>query len=240
MSKISEMTETTKIQELPIEIIDHIITFINFDLETLLNFRKVSEYFKKATEEQYKIVELYMRIFNTPKVDKNNILLIDEMCEHLSYLDLKSQFTYDDLLNHRSELIPITLAKDFDYFSKIHNNIDHYITCHRARGRCSILLNNYYNYSIVQYLLYLGANPNCTTSKEGYPMTCFIMNSDLNINQQAKTIGLLIEYGLNIYLADGDVGESTLFHLENNFELRELVLQELELNSLEELISKYD
>jgi hypothetical protein len=101
-------------------------------------------------------------------------------------------------------------------------------------------MNNLNNYVIVKYLLYLGANPNCITTKEGYIMTCFIINSDLNINQQAKTIALLIEYGLNIYLADGDVGESTLFHLENNFELRELVLQELELNSLEELISRYE
>lgn len=230
------MTEMT---ELPLEVIDHIISFINFDLDTLLSFREVSDYFKKTTEEQYKIVSLYMSIFKTPKVNQNNILLIDEMCEHLSYLDLKSQFTYDDLLNHRSELIPITLAKDFDYFSKIHNNIDHYITCHRARGRCSILLNNYYNYYIVQYLLYLGANPNCTTSKEGYPITCFIMNSDLNINQKAKTIALLIEYGFNIYLQDGDVGESTFFYLENNLELRVLVLLELNLNSLDELVAKY-
>lgn len=230
------MTEMT---ELPLEVIDHIISFINFDLDTLLSFREVSDYFKKTTEEQYKIVSLYMSIFKTPKVNQNNILLIDEMCEHLSYLDLKSQFTYDDLLNHRSELIPITLAKDFDYFSKKHNNIDHYITCHRARGRCSILLNNYYNYYIVQYLLYLGANPNCTTSKEGYPITCFIMNSDLNINQKAKTIALLIEYGFNIYLQDGDVGESTFFSLENNLELRVLVLLELNLNSLDELVAKY-
>ena len=199
----------------------------------------MSEYFKKATEEQYKIVELYMRIFNTPKVDKNNILLLDEMCEHLSYLDFKNTINYNDLVNQTSELIPITLAQDIDSFSKIHNDINHYIPCNRARGKCSILLNNYNNYAIVKYLLYLGAVPNCTTSKEGYTMTCFIMNSDLNINQQAKTISLLIGYGLNIYLEDEDIGESTLFHLENNFELRELVLQELELNSLEELISRY-
>lgn len=229
----------TDIPYLPLEIIENIISFINFDLDTLLNFREVSYSFKQLTEETYRIVHLYMSIFQTPKVDQNNILLIDEMCEHLSYLDIKNQFSYNALINQTTELIPITFAKDIDSFIKTHNNIDYDIPCVRARGKCSILLNNFNNYGIAQYLLYLGANPNCTTSKEEYTITCFIMNSELSINQKAKILALLIEYNLDIYLEDGDIGESAFFHLETNFELQEKVLNSLELNNLDELVGKY-
>jgi hypothetical protein len=228
------------IPQLPLEIFDNIISFVNLDLDTLINFRQVSSYFKKATEEQYKIVKLYVNIFKTPKVDQNNILLFDEMCEHMSYLDLNNQFNHIDLINETTELIPLTFAKDIDNFIKAHNSIEYDIPCIRARGKASILLNNFKNYTIVNYLLYLGANPNCTTSKsEGYTIANFIMWSDLDINQKARLIALLIDYGMNIYLQDGDVGENTLFYLQEP-ELQEKVLNILELNNLDELVAKYD
>lgn len=233
------MSELSEIPNLPFEIIEYIISFINFDLDTLLNCREVSYYFKQATEMEYKIVSKYMRIFNTPKVNQNNILLFDEMCEHMSYLDLNNQFNHIDLINQTTELIPLTFAKDIDAFIKAHNNIDYDIPCNRARGKCSILLNNYTNYTIVQYLLYLGANPNCITSKsEGYTIANFIIWSDLDINQKARLIALLIDYGMDIYLQDGDTGENTLFYLQE-LELQEKVLNILELNNLDELVAKY-
>jgi hypothetical protein len=99
-------------------------------------------------------------------------------------------------------------------------------------------MNNIEDYYMVKYLLYLGADPNSTTSKEGYTLATFISDSKF-VSNNAEIIALLIENGMNIYLEDGDVGESIYYYLQNDNELRNKVLKILNLKTLKELISKY-
>jgi hypothetical protein len=107
------------------------------------------------------------------------------------------------------------LAKNIHAFIRKTGSINTDVKCLYARGMSAIIMNNVEDYYMLKYLLYLGANPNSTTSREGYTLANFIECHNDEIDYKAKLFALLIEYGIDIYLKDGDVGEDICHYLEN-------------------------
>ncbi len=200
---------------LPQEIIDYIINFVQFDHQTLKNIREASPLFLQSTDFIHNVVEEYTSIFNQPLSDENNNLLVDDMLDHLKYLD--------------SNNIPIEKAKKIDTFIKEHDNdIDYYIPSYFGNGKATLLLNYHCDYNMVKYLLYLGANPNCTTTRDNYHIANMINIHCNDIDQKALMFALLINYGMDINLSDYDVGESLSSYLLQNQVLRQKVFQILD------------
>ena len=200
---------------LPQEMLDYIIDFIQFDHQTLKNIREASQLFHHSTDFIHNVVEEYTSIFNQPLADEKNNLLINDMLDHLKYLEDNN--------------ISIEKAKEIDTFIKEHDDdIDFYVRCQFARGKCTILMNNIRDYDIFKYLLFLGANPNQTTSREGYTMATFVEKYyDEDIDQKANMYVLLIKYGMDIHLSDGDSGESLNSYLTQDPVLLQKVLDKL-------------
>jgi hypothetical protein len=198
---------------LPQEIINHIVGFIRFDLQTLTNIRQASIMFHYPTKHMYNIVQRYISIFDAPLIDEDsNLLLLNHMREHLIYLD--------------SNNIPIEKAKEIDTFIKEHDNdIDSYIPAYFGNGEATLLLNYYREYNMVKYLLYLGANPNYTTTTSNYHIAIMINVHYDDIDEKAQLFALLINYGMDIDLTDYDVGQSLATFLEEDHVLRQKVLQ---------------
>jgi hypothetical protein len=242
------MSSTKELEKL----IDNIVEQLNNDC----NAETIKTYSKKDKEE---IINWYVAIFDTPLKDKYGNIMYDEMVEHMSFLDMEEEFEsddkyrnsavlyrYDRQTSYKSEIKKIytckyinkQLAKNIDSFIKKNGSIDFNVKCLYARGKCPIIMNNIEDYYMVKYLLYLGADPNSTTSKEGYTLATFISDSKF-VSNNAEIIALLIENGMNIHLEDGDVGESIYYYLQNDNELCNKVLKILNLKTLKELISKY-
>jgi hypothetical protein len=203
---------------LPQEILDHIVIFIKFDLQTLINIRLASTLFHHSTNDINNILQKYVSIFNTPLTNENNTLLINDMKDHLAHMEYNN--------------ISIEKARLIDSFIKSHNDIDYDVPCTFARGKCSILLNLWVKPNLIKYLLYLGANPNCTTSKDGYTIVNMIMRDYDDIDEKANLFALLIEYNMDINLADYDVGESMNSYFQQNPILYQKVLSILGVSSL--------
>jgi hypothetical protein len=212
-----------------------------------------------STKDKEEILNWYVAIFDTPLKDHLGNILYEKMVEHMSFLDMTEEFEsddkyidndvlyrYDRLKLYKPEIEKINeyklinkkLAKNIDSFIKKNGSIDADVKCLYARGKCSMILNNIEDYHMVKYLLYLGANPNSKTSKEGYTLANFIGDSKF-VENNAEILALLIVNGMNIYLEDGDVGESIYYYLENDIDLRNKVLKFLKLKTFEEFISKY-
>ncbi len=199
---------------LPQEMLDYIVNFIQFDHQTLINIREASTLFHHSTDFIHNITQEYMSIFNQPITDENNNLLIDDMRDHLKYLEDNN--------------ISIEKAKEIDNFIKEHDNdIDFYVPCRFARGKCTILMNNIRDYDMFKYLLFLGANPNETTSREEYTMATFVNLYYEDIDQKANMYVLLIKNGMDIHLSDGDSGESLNYYLRQDPVLLQKVLNKL-------------
>lgn len=234
------------------KLIDNIVEELNNDF----NSEQINTYSTKQKEE---ILNWYVSVFDTPLKDKNGNIMYDKMVEHMSYLDMKEDFESDDKYRnpdvlyrynrntlYRPEIKKINtyqyinkqLAKNIDSFIKKNGSIDADVKCLYARGKCPIILNNIEDYHMVKYLLYLGANPNLTTSKEGYTLATFISDSKF-VENNAEIFALLIENGMNIYLEDGDVAESIYYYLENDIDLRNKVFKILNVTTFEDFISKY-
>lgn len=202
---------------LPQEIIEYVIDFIQLDYQTLQNVHEAFPNHKK-TKDLFNSVNKYITMFDTPLVDSDTgILNLDLMLNTLEYLENNNN-------------ISIQEAKFVDNFIKNHdNNIDSYIRCRRVRGTCTLLMNCFKDYDMMTYLLFLGANPNYTTSKDDYHIPDFVMMSsyEIDIDTQAKIFVLLIDYGFDIYLQNGDTGCSMNSILQENPELYQKVLDKL-------------
>jgi hypothetical protein len=234
------------------KLLDNIVKQLNNDFNT----ESVKIYSTKDKEE---ILNWYVAIFDTPLKDHMGNILYEEMVEHMSFLDMTEEFESDDKYSdsnvlyrydrlklykpeiekiNKYKLINKQLAKNIDSFIKKNGSIDTDVKCLYARGKCPMILNNIEDYHMVKYLLYLGANPNATTSKECYTLATFISDSKF-VENNAEILALLIVNGMNIYLEDGDEGQSICDYLENDIELCNKVLKILKLKTLEEFISKY-
>ncbi len=242
------MSSTNEIENL----INNIVEQLNNDCNT----EKIKNY---STKEKEEILNVYISIFDIPLKDVSGNIMYEEMVKHLSFLDMEEEFESDDKYSnpevlyrydrhtlYKSEMKKINtykyinkqLARNIDSFIKKNGSINYDVKCLYARGKCPIILNNIEDYYMVKYLLYLGANPNSTTSKEGYTLATFISDSKF-VENNAEILALLIENGMNIHLEDGDVGESIYYYLENDDELRNKVLKILNVKTFEEFISKY-
>ncbi len=242
------MSSTKELEKL----IDNIVEQLNNDCNT----EPIKTY---STKEKEEILNAYISIFDTPLKDNNDNIMYEEMIEHMSFLDMEEKcesdekyrnpdvlYRYDRHSSYKSEIKKIytckyinkQLAKNIDSFIKKNGSIDYDVKCLYARGKCPIIMNNIEDYYMVKYLLYLGANPNSTTSKEGYTLATFISDNDF-VENNAEILALLIENGMDIYLEDGDEGKSIYYYLENDIELRNKVSKILNVRTFEEFISKY-